>query len=153
MGTLTETGRSPPSAPPVRGPGAVDQQIPHQRQGSPRATYPAISPLGHKPGMMGQGQTHCHTRGPGEDPLQLGKEPWGPHSPGREIRHVPWDWRLEKALSTGYRGNQKPEQPQAHHQADEWQVTEEHHRQSSGGAERHTSEPQHKGNPSGWSWS
>ena len=105
---------------------------------APGLLTPPISPLGHKPEMVGQGQTHSHTWGPGEDPLQLGKESQGTHSPSREIRHTPWDWSLEKALSTRYRVNQKTEQSQAHHQADEQQVTEEHHRQSPGGAERHT---------------
>ena len=79
---------------------------------------PRISPPGHRPEMAGQGQMHCHTRGPAEDPLQLGKEPQEPHTPSRETRHMPWDWRLERLYPQDTGLIRKTEQSQAHHQAD-----------------------------------
>lgn len=69
------------------------------------------SPLwGTSLGWWGKGR-HTVTRGaPVKTHCSWG-EPWGPHSPGREIRHVPWDCSPEKALSTGYRGNQNQNSP------------------------------------------
>lgn len=65
----------------VRGPGVVDQQIPHQRQGSPRATHSPISPLGHKPERVGQGQTHCHPGAPAKTHCSWGKSHREPTAP------------------------------------------------------------------------
>lgn len=45
---------------------------------------PRISPPGHRPEMAGQGQMHCHTRGPAEDPLQLGKSHRNPTPPAEK---------------------------------------------------------------------
>lgn len=78
---------------------------------------PRISPRGTSLRWWGKGRRTV-TWGPGEDPLQLGKEPQGPHTPSREIRHTPWDWRLERLYPQDTGLIRKTEQSQAHHQAD-----------------------------------
>ena len=64
-------------------------------------------PSGAQAWEGGAGADTLSPWGPGEDPLQLGKESQGTHSPSREVRHTPWDWSFEKALFTRYRVNKK----------------------------------------------